>query len=99
MAITRGVSWALATCTAISSAENKNTRNDSIEAATMPSSARDPFGPNPNHAHPVAWSNSRRLTFRATARTMAMTGTGQIDWRTLGSRWRRTNFMAIATAP
>jgi hypothetical protein len=52
-AITRGVSWVLATCTAISNAGSTNTRSVSIEAASMASSARAPSSPNPRSIQPA----------------------------------------------
>ena len=81
-AITRGVSWALATCTAISSAESMNTSSDSIEAASMARSARAPCSPNPKSVQPVARSIWRRSGVSATARTMLPSGTSQSAERT-----------------
>lgn len=76
-AITRGVSWTLATCTAISSDESMNTSSDSIEAASMARRARAPSSPYPKSAQPVARSTWRKRGASTSARAMLSIGTSQ----------------------
>ena len=78
IAMMRGVSWALASWTATSSAEETNTMNVNIDEANVPSTVRAASGWKPD-LQPIAASTQFRNRTAPSAATMPSTGRIQIE--------------------
>jgi hypothetical protein len=82
----RGVSWALASCTARSSEDTAKTTKVNMDEERASRAPCAPSGVKPNHGHPVRSSSQRTTRTAAMAAIIHVTGTTQNEER---RKWRR----------